>query len=55
MWETASGTKNVGVRWYYHLAEIECSDAEDKQNIKKIKHPKVSCYFTNILFTRLED
>merc|ERR1712223_1091610 len=23
-WETASGTKNVGVRWYYHLDEVEC-------------------------------
>merc|ERR1712045_415644 len=47
MWETASGTKNVGVRWYYHLAEIECSDAEDKQNIKKIKHPKGALFESN--------
>merc|ERR1712186_269205 len=23
MWETASGAKNVAVRWYYHLAEVD--------------------------------
>ena len=54
MWETASGTKNVGVRWYYHLAEIECTNAEDKQKIKKIKQPKVNwiVYDRNFLMGR---
>ena len=42
MWETASGTKNVGVRWYYHLAEIECSSSNDRQKLERIKRPKVS-------------
>lgn len=41
MWETASGTKNVGVRWYYHLAEVDCSQVADKQKLEKIKQPKV--------------
>ena len=41
MWETASGTKNVGVRWYYHLAEVECSNASERQKLGRIKRPKV--------------
>lgn len=42
MWETASGTKNVGVRWYYHLAEVDCSVTADKHKLDKIKQPKVT-------------
>ena len=45
MWETASGTKNVGVRWYYHLAEVECSNASERQKLGQIKRPKVYCVF----------
>ena len=45
MWETASGTKNVGVRWYYHLAEVECSNASERQKLGRIKRPKVYCVF----------
>ena len=41
MWETASGTKNVGVKWYYHLDEVECSDRTDRQKMAKMKRPKV--------------
>ena len=41
MWETGSGTKNVGVRWYYHLAEIECSASSDRSKLDQLKRPKV--------------
>merc|ERR1719336_1413969 len=47
MWETASGTKNVGVRWYYHLAEIECTSNEDKQKLKKLKKQKGALFESN--------
>ena len=48
MWETASGAKNVAVRWYYHLAEVVVADTADRKNLKKLKQPKVSK--NNVLF-----
>ena len=48
MWETASGAKNVAVRWYYHLAEVVVADTADRKNLKKLKQPKVSN--NNVLF-----
>jgi hypothetical protein len=47
MWETASGTKNVGVRWYYHLAEVECSVASDRQKMGRIRRPKGALFESN--------
>jgi len=47
MWETASGTKNVGVRWYYHLAEVECSLASDRQKMGRIRRPKGALFESN--------
>ena len=46
MWETASGAKNVAVRWYYHLAEVECAQDADRKNLKKLKQPKVCFMIT---------
>ena len=54
MWETASGAKNVAVRWYYHLAEVVVADTADRKNLKKLKQPKVSkkmMYFSILLIT----
>ena len=41
LWETASGSKNVAVRWFYHLAEVECS-ASDRRKLDNLKVKKVN-------------
>jgi hypothetical protein len=47
MWETASGAKNVAVRWYYHLAEVDCVQDSDRKNLKKLKQPKGALFESN--------
>ena len=49
MWETASGTKNVGVRWFYHLAEVDCAAPNERKKLEQLRQPKVVLKERNIL------
>ena len=55
MWETASGAKNVAVRWYYHLAEVDCVQDSDRKNLKKLKQPKVRTNYVLLMLCTIQN